>query len=128
MNTRHLNYNKTKPNMEQKEATLDADGGLSHVSAITRNTVEKLVTEAFENCDIDNSGKLSKEQFETWVKMNPSVLNSLETVFVKHVWSGFDEEENVDTDADAKEQFLSHSSMHSLHRLESPRYSSKIGL
>ena len=66
---------------------------ITHVSKLTRQTVEKMVQEAFEFCDTNKDGKLSQPQFTAWVKQNPGALQLLETVFAKHIWSGWEDEE-----------------------------------
>lgn len=86
-----------------------------------------MVTEAFEHCDTDKSETLSKDQFETWIKMNPSVINALETVFAKHVWLGYEDDDGAGSDTEMKDNLLksaSHSNL-SLRNLESPRLSVK---
>jgi len=72
---------------------------ITHVSKLTRQTVQKMVSDAFEFCDSNKDGLLSKDQFTQWVKQNPGALQLLETVFAKHVWSGFemDNEHKIQT-------------------------------
>ena len=48
-----------------------------------------MVDEAFEYCDTNKDGLLSQKQFTAWVKQNPGALQLLETVFAKHIWSGW---------------------------------------
>ena len=66
---------------------------ITHVSKLTRQTVEKMVGEAFEYCDTNKDGLLSQKQFTEWVKQNPGALQLLETVFAKHIWSGWGADE-----------------------------------
>ena len=68
---------------------------ITHVSKLTRQTVEKMVNEAFEYCDTNKDGLLSQKQFTTWVQQNPGALQLLETVFAKHIWSGWDDPEEL---------------------------------
>eukprot|EP01083_Nonionella_stella_P010218 29193_1 len=71
----------------------DEYGNITHVSKLTRQTVQKMVNDAFEYCDTNKDGLLSQKQFTEWVKQNPGALQLLETVFAKHIWSGFDGKE-----------------------------------
>ena len=72
---------------------------ITHVSKLTRQTVEKMVGEAFEYCDTNKDGLLSQKQFTAWVKQNPGALQLLETVFAKHIWSGWGAEEHSNLSA-----------------------------
>jgi len=63
---------------------------ITHVSKVTQQTVEKMVKDAFDFCDTNKDGLLSQEQFTNWVRQNPGALQLLETVFAKHIWSGWD--------------------------------------
>merc|ERR1719242_695393 len=67
---------------------------ITHVSKVTQQTVEKMVKEAFEFCDENKDGLLSQEQFTNWVRHNPGALQLLETVFAKHIWSGWETPES----------------------------------
>eukprot|EP00485_Elphidium_margaritaceum_P004278 CAMPEP_0202696214 /NCGR_PEP_ID=MMETSP1385-20130828/9518_1 /ASSEMBLY_ACC=CAM_ASM_000861 /TAXON_ID=933848 /ORGANISM="Elphidium margaritaceum" /LENGTH=913 /DNA_ID=CAMNT_0049352331 /DNA_START=76 /DNA_END=2817 /DNA_ORIENTATION=- len=73
----------------------DTNNAITHVSKLTRQTVEKMVRDAFDSCDANKDGKLSQEQFTQWVAGNPGALQILETVFVKHIWSGVDDAANA---------------------------------
>jgi len=66
---------------------------VTHVSKLTRQTVEKMVADAFEYCDANQDGLLSQQQFAEWVKQNPGALQLLETVFAKHIWGGWRSDE-----------------------------------
>eukprot|EP01083_Nonionella_stella_P175035 608372_1 len=70
--------------------TDDHGHDITNVSKLSRQTVEKMVNDAFEHCDTNKDGLLSQDQFTTWVKQNPGALQLLETVFAKHIWSGWD--------------------------------------
>merc|ERR1719203_2384202 len=63
---------------------------ITHVSKVTQQTVEKMVKDTFEFCDTNKDGQLSKAQFTNWVRQNPGALQLLETVFAKHIWSGWE--------------------------------------
>ena len=83
---------------------------ITHVSKLTRQTVEKMVNEAFEFCDTNKDGLLSQEQFTNWVRQNPGALQLLETVFAKHIWSGW----NSDVNGSTSPKGMTHAvSMHS---------------
>ena len=47
---------------------------------------DKIVEQAFQKCDLDHSGQLSKDQFKLWVKYCPQVLEILDKTLAKHVW------------------------------------------
>eukprot|EP01084_Bolivina_argentea_P199544 341433_1 len=90
----------------------DSNSGnpIKNVSDITKQTVEKIVCDAFKQYDTNKDGLLSKQQFSNWVKENPSTLQPLENALSKHIWSvsrvksvsAFDLRQLTDRDNDMK--------------------------
>merc|ERR1711920_118303 len=49
--------------------------------------IEKMVAEAFEECDLDQSGGLDLQQFQLWCKKHPEVTQGLESILVQNTWA-----------------------------------------
>jgi len=60
---------------------------LSHKSKEVVDKIEKMVAEAFEECDLDQSGGLDLQQFQLWCKKHPEVTQGLESILVQNTWA-----------------------------------------
>jgi len=60
---------------------------LSHKSKEVVEKIEKMVAEAFEECDLDQSGGLDLQQFQIWCKKHPEVTQGLESILVQNTWA-----------------------------------------
>ena len=56
-------------------------------SEAARSTVAELVDDAFQNCDLNKDGRLSRKQFQLFCNRHPAVIKSHEAVLVQHTWS-----------------------------------------
>jgi len=60
---------------------------LSYKSKEVVEKIEKMVSEAFEECDLDQSGGLDLQQFQIWCKKHPEVTQGLESILVQNTWA-----------------------------------------
>jgi len=52
----------------------------------SRAALKKMIDDAFEECDTDKSGKLSREQWRLFVERHPALVHNLEYVLIGRVW------------------------------------------
>lgn len=50
-------------------------------------TLQQIVEDAFNKCDINKDGKLQFEEFEAWITQNEDIVANLEKMFVGHCWA-----------------------------------------
>eukprot|EP01084_Bolivina_argentea_P029426 54648_1 len=77
-------FTKTVSCTDSKDNT---DNPINNVSDVTKQTVDKIVIDAFKHYDTNKDGLLSRQQFSNWVKQNPATLKSLDNALSKHIWS-----------------------------------------
>jgi hypothetical protein len=58
----------------------------AEVTKKTKESVAKIVREAFETCDIDKSGHLDFEEFKNWIISSPDIMAKMEEVLVRYSW------------------------------------------
>jgi Ca2+-binding EF-hand superfamily protein len=56
------------------------------ITKCTQDSVQKIVQDAFESCDVDRNGKLSFSEFYDWIMKNPDVSQKLEEAMVVYTW------------------------------------------
>jgi len=52
--------------------------------------VDDIVAKAFKECDVDHSERLDAQEFRTWIKNNPDIIELCEELFVQLAWNGPD--------------------------------------
>eukprot|EP00475_Leptophrys_vorax_P037543 TRINITY_DN6486_c0_g1_i7.p1 TRINITY_DN6486_c0_g1~~TRINITY_DN6486_c0_g1_i7.p1 ORF type:complete len:765 (+),score=168.23 TRINITY_DN6486_c0_g1_i7:343-2295(+) len=58
----------------------------SEVTKKTKESVDKIVREAFQSCDADQDGRLQFLEFKNFLTANPDVMARMEEVLVRYSW------------------------------------------
>jgi len=74
--------------LNQQELITQSDGkGLSYRSQDVVDQINKMVEEAFEECDTDRTGGLDPHQFKKWCSTHPEVMQGLESILIQNTWA-----------------------------------------
>jgi len=74
--------------LDQQELITHSDGkGLSYKSQDVVDKINRMVEEAFEECDLDRSGGLDPLQFKKWCSTHPEVTEGLESILIQNTWA-----------------------------------------
>jgi len=81
-------------NMEAALSMSSIDGDSARSPIDMREAITRMVDEAFEECDLDHSNKLSLDQWKLFVNKHPALVENLEYVLLGSVWD-FIHPENI---------------------------------